>query len=501
MTPKEAYDTLISEVVKVSLLLSVRGLLTWDQRTYMPKKAARFRGMQYSVLAEYAHDFITSDRFRSLLERAEEGDWERNSREGMNLFWLRREYDHQMKLPKELQLRIVKLATEMEVLWREAKRDDDPSKVLPLLKEMVSLKREVAERLGYENEPYDALLDGYEPGLKATEVEEVFSYIKTETVKLLRKVMEARERGKVPNRELFAGRYPVARQREFNLFLLREIGYDLDAGRLDETTHPFAVRITPNDVRITTRYKEEDLPDGIFSTLHEMGHALYGMGLPEEWFGEPVGNAASLSVHESQSRFWENVVGRSPEFWERFYPYLRAFFPNLYGAPMEEFVFLINDIRPSFIRIEADELTYNLHIILRFELERAMINGQLDVSDLPEAWNEKFKEMFGMEPPSHREGFLQDIHWYSGSFGYFPTYTLGNVMAAQIRAKMSDEIDLQRAVREGEFARILGWLRSKIHRHGALYLSKDLINLATGEPPKAKYLMDYLARKVERFYG
>ncbi len=498
MDHRKAYDKLLEKVRNLNYILSVRGLLVWDQRTYMPRKAVKFRGRQLSALSEYAHSVITSPEFTSLLETAEKGDYPEGSRERMNLFWLRRTYDRTVKVPLKLQLKLVQKATETEVVWREAKDRNDPSLVLPHLKDLVSLKREVAEHLGYESEPYDALLDGYEPGLRASEVEEVFSYLKRETLKLLTKVMEARESGRVPRP--VRGHFPIEDQKKFHLFLLRSIGYDLNAGRLDETTHPFAVRIVPGDVRITTRYHSNDLLDGIFSTLHEMGHALYGLGLPEEYFGEPVGNAPSLAIHESQSRFWENVIGRSPEFWEVFYPFLRAFFPSLYDYSLEEFLFAANDIKPSFVRIEADELTYNLHIILRFEIERALINGNMEVEALPEVWNSKFKEMFGITPPTHREGFLQDIHWYSGGFGYFPTYTFGNVIAAQIRHRMEEDIDVRKAVGSGDFGTILDWLRERIHRHGSMYLPKDLVRQATGEPPNPHYLVSYLREKVERFY-
>ncbi len=499
MDPKKAYDELVRKVRNLHYITSVRGLMVWDQRTYMPKKAAKFRGLQYAAIAEYAHSVITSPEFVSLLEQAERGDFSPGSREAMNLYWLRRTYNRTVKVPLDLRLELIRTTTETEVIWREAKEKDDPSLVLPNLGEIVRLKREIAEHLGYETEPYDALLDDYEPGLRAKRVEEVFSYVREGTVALLRKVMEARESGKVPKR--IEGKFPVIDQRRFHIFMLREIGYDLNAGRLDETTHPFAVRITPGDVRITTRYKEDDVLDGVFSTLHEMGHALYNMGLPEEWFGEPVGNAPSLAVHESQSRFWENVVGRSGEFWEGFYPFLQAFLPTLYDYSLEDFLFAANDMKPSFVRIEADELTYNLHIILRFEIERNLINGKMEVKDLPDAWNSKFKEMFGVEPPTHREGFLQDIHWYSGSFGYFPTYTFGNVIAAQIRAKIMEDIDLYSAIRDWDFASVLSWLRERIHSHGALYLPEELVKRATGEGPNPKYLMEYLREKVERFYS
>ncbi len=496
---KSAYEELIEEVRRVHHITSVRSLLGWDQRTHMPRKAVKFRAMQYAALTEYAYNFITSDRFVSLLERAESEGYAEGSRESMNLYWLRRTYEKTVKVPLDLTLRLIRKTTETEVIWREAKAKDRPDLVLPHLKEIVELEREKAAYLGYESEPYDALLDGYEPGLKAEHVERTFSLLKEETVKLLNRVKEARESGRVP--ETIRGRFPVEDQRRFHLFLLRSIGYDLEAGRLDETTHPFAVRITPGDVRITTRYKEDDVTDGIFSTLHEMGHALYEMGVPEEWFGEPVGSTSSLSVHESQSRFWENVIGRSPEFWERFYPYLQAFFPSLYDVSVEGFLFAVNDMKPSFIRIEADELTYNLHIILRFELERDLINGRLNVEDLPEAWNQKFREMFGITPPTYRQGFLQDIHWFSGSFGYFPTYAFGNVIAAQIRNSMGKDVDIPSAVRSGDFGVILGWLREKIHRHGSLYRPMDLVRRATGEDPNPAYLVDYLREKVERFYG
>ncbi|NPB03135.1 MAG: carboxypeptidase M32 [Thermotogae bacterium] len=498
MNAKEAYETLIIKVKKLSYILSARSLLAWDQRTYMPRKAIEFRSKQFSAFAEYEHRFITSEEFAKLLSKAEEGNWPKDSHERMNLFWLRRAHDRMVKIPLDLQLRLVRKSAETEVIWREAKRKEDATLILPHLSEIVSLKREVARHLGYSDEPYDALLDSYEPGLKAKEVERIFYKIKGEILRLLRKVRNSSKKAPV---HLIHGHFPAETQREFNLFILKSIGYDLEAGRLDETTHPFAIRVTPKDVRITTRYKENDITDAIFSTLHEMGHALYNSNLPEEWFGEPVGSAASLSIHESQSRFWENIVGRSFSFWKVFYPFLRAFFPYFWEVSLEDFVFAINGIKPSFIRIEADELTYNLHIVLRFELERALINGELDVKDLPDRWDEKFKELFGIEPRKPSEGFLQDIHWYSGSFGYFPTYTLGNIIAAQLLAKMIQEMDLYELIERGEFKPIVEWLKDRVHRHGSLFLTSELVEKATGEPLNPTHLIGYLSQKVETFYG
>ena len=496
MSPTEAYNELLNISRRLTVFSSFGALLGWDQRTYMPKYAGKYRAMQFAVLREYTYEVLTSEKFGEMLEIAEKGEF--GLRERMNIYWWKRAHERLRKIPKELAIEEARVSNESENVWVEAKKTGDFELIKPYIKRIVEIKREIADALGYEGERYNALLDSYEPDLKAEEVERVFSHLKEETLKLLDRVLSS---GKASKENLLRGNFPKDKQEEFCNYLLRSIGYDFGRGRLDETIHPFATLITPNDVRITTKYEEEFISPSIFGTLHEMGHGLYDMNLPEDMWGEPVGRAVSLSVHESQSRFWENIIGRSEAFWRRFYPDLQRHFEHFSNIDLEDFLFAINEVKPSTIRIEADELTYNLHIILRFEIERDVINGKFDVEELPELWNEKFKNLFGFYPKNHSEGVLQDIHWYGGSFGYFPTYTLGNIISAQIFAKMKEELSVYELVERGEFEPIILWLKNKIHSKGSLYKTKDLIKEVTGEEIKPEYLVDYLRGKVERFYG
>ncbi len=495
MRPIEAYEELMKISRKLTVFSSLGSLLGWDHRTYMPRFAEKYRSIQFATLMEYIHEIITSDNFGKLLDTAQMGEF--GLRERMNLYWLRRKYEKLKKIPRELVVEEARTSSESVSVWTEAKKDGNFEVVKPYIKKLVQIKREMADALGYEGERYNALLDSYEAGLKAEDLERVFSDLKRETLGLLEKVVSS---GKVAKENILKGNFPKEKQKEFCEYLLKSIGYDFDRGRLDETVHPFAIRITPNDVRITTKYDEGFISSSIFGTLHEMGHGIYSMNLPEEMWGEPVGEAVSLSVHESQSRFWENIIGRSEAFWKRFYPALQNHFEHFRKIELEDFLFAINEVKPSTIRIESDELTYNLHIILRFEIERDLINGKVEVEDLPEIWNEKFKEIFGFYPKDHSEGVLQDVHWYGGTFGYFPTYTLGNIISAQIFVRMKGEIPVYEMVERGEFEPIILWLKNNVHIKGSLYKTQDLVKEITGEEPRPDYLVEYLKEKVNRFY-
>jgi len=296
-------------------------------------------------------------------------------------------------------------------------------------------------------------------------------------------------------------RFPIADQESFAKAVAIRIGYDMDAGRLDVSAHPFTTGIGPGDVRITTRYKESSFSEAFFSVIHEAGHALYHQGLPLEHWGTPFCRPVSLGINESQSRMWENMVARSSAFWRRFYPEARAKFSALHDVPFESFLLSVNEVTPSLIRTEADEVTYNLHVLLRFELEVALVRGDLQVDDLPAVWNEKMRAYLGLTPPDYSSGVMQDVHWSSGSIGYFPTYTLGNLSAAQFFAKANEQItDLEYQISRGDFSELLGWLRRNIHSQGSRYLPRDLIRHVTGEDLDSKYLIDYLNRKYTKIY-
>jgi carboxypeptidase Taq len=367
------------------------------------------------------------------------------------------------------------------------------------MERIVALKREEAESLGYGRECYDALLDGYEPGETAENLEPILTRLCEGLVALLKRIEGS---SNYPGTSVLNRRYPRPAQESFARMAAERLGYDFEAGRLDPTAHPFTVGIGPGDVRITTRYNEHSFSEAFLGTIHEAGHAMYDQGLPAEHWGTPMGQPASLGIHESQSRMWENLVGRSFGFWEHFYPEAQKRFAAIRDVPLEAFYFAINTVRPSLIRIEADEVTYNLHILLRFKLELALIRGELEVKDLPGAWNERMQTYLGLTPPNFTMGVMQDVHWSGGDIGYFPTYTLGNLYAAQFFTQAEEDLgDLQKSFACGDFAGLLGWLRNRIHSQACRYRPGQLVHEVTGKDLDPKYLMLYLEEKYGALYG
>jgi len=385
-------------------------------------------------------------------------------------------------------------------VWAKARAESNFAMFAPHLKELLELKREVARLIGYEEEPYDALLDEYEPGAKSSDVARTFAALRGPLSAFVRQLSESKKK---PDGSILHRHFPKAAQEQFGRRLAEAIGFDFKSGRIDVSTHPFCSGTSPGDVRLTTRYQEDFFSPAIFGVLHEAGHGLYEQGLNGAHLFTPLGTAASLGIHESQSRMWENMVGRSRPFWEHFYPDCQRAFPEaLTGVSLDAWVGAINNVSPSLIRVEADEVTYNLHIILRFELERAMIAGKLEVVDIPEAWNAQMKELLGITPPDDREGCLQDIHWSMAGFGYFPTYALGNLYAAQFFAAAHKAIpDLTERIRRGEFRTLLEWLRENIHRHGQRYRADELVQRVSGAPLSIEPLMAYLRGKFGPIYG
>lgn len=501
MTPKEAYELLYQYSRETSIFGSMGAVLGWDQRVIMPPKGVQLRSQQMATLAGFLHERTTHPQVGEWLKAAEQGEFmaHPHSTEAANVRGWRREYDRYTKIPKELAMEMARLTSLAEQEWQAARESSDYNRFKPFLSQIVDLVREVAERLGYEEEPYDALLDNYEMGMKAREVEVLFAPLKEKIPGLVKKLLNS---SKQPNTAILHRHYPRDRQESFVRDVVEQLGFEWDSGRLDPTVHPFASRIGPGDVRITTRYYEDFLNPSLFGSIHEVGHGLYEMGLPEEHFGTPMGESVSLGIHESQSRMWENFVGRSRAFWEYFYPQAQASFDALKDVSLDEFHFAINEVRPSTIRVEADEITYNLHIILRFELELALLRGDLNVDDLPAAWNERFKHYLGFEPPNDAEGVLQDIHWSEALIGYFPTYSLGNLYAAQLfDAAARDLGDLHAQFRRGEFKTLLGWLREKIHSQAQRYTPQELAERVTGQKLSAEPLLNYLENKFTGLYG
>lgn len=500
MDARQAYQELESWSKQITILGSVAGVLGWDQRVMMPPKATAHRAEQLALLSAIIHQRATDPRIEELLAAVEQSDLVKNpeSVEAVNIRQWRREYDRATKLPVELVVEFRRTTALAEKAWEEARAKSQFALFQPHLEKIVPLVREIAERLGYEKEPYDALLDEYEQGMTAEEVERLFAPLRTKTPELVAQIQSAPRQ---PDTSILHRHYPREAQERFCRLIAETIGFDWEAGRLDPTVHPFATRLGPGDVRITTRYYEDFLSPALFGTTHELGHALYEMGLPTEYYGTPMGESTSLGVHESQSRMWENFVGRSRAFWDYFYPLAQQHFTALQDVCLDDFVFAINAVKPSTIRVEADEVTYNLHILLRFELELALLRDELKVADLPSAWNERFKAYMGFTPPNDAEGVLQDVHWSGGMIGYFPTYSLGNIYAAQFyEAAERDLGDLQAMFRKGEFRPLLEWLREKIHRQGKRYTAKELVERVTGRPPSAEPLLNYFQRKFGELY-
>jgi carboxypeptidase Taq len=496
------YEKLCAHAREVALLHSTQSLLGWDERTKLPPAGGAYRAEQMSYLAGVIHKRETAPEVGEWLGELADSRLAADpySDAGADIVNLRRDYERKTKLPQSLVEELARLAVLGQQLWVEARKANDFACFRPLLERTVELKQQEAAAVGYADVPYDALLDEYEPGAKTKEVERVLAGLREQLVPLVAEIAASQRR---PNLDVLKRPFSIALQEKLGRQAIEAFGYDFTAGRLDVTDHPFCTTLGPRDVRLTTRYDPHFLPGSFFSTLHEAGHGMYEQGLRAERFGLPTGQAASLGIHESQSRMWENLVGRSRAFWEHFYPQAKAMFPEALGElPLDEFYFAINDVRPSLIRTEADEATYNLHILVRFELEQALILDELRVADLPQAWREKYRNYLGIEPANDADGVLQDVHWSSGAIGYFATYSLGNLYAAQLFEQADQELgDLQATFRRGQFSPLLEWLRKNIHSQGRRYPASELAQRVTGKSLSHDALMRHLRGKFAPLYG
>lgn len=503
MSAQQSYATLVDKLKKVSILSSCGSVLGWDERTYMPKNGAAHRAEQLSLISGLTHEQFTDPKIGELLSELENSELvkDETSVEAVNIRETRHIYDKETKLPKDLVEELTKQTTLAQGKWVEARAKRDFKSFLPWLEKVVDLTKQKAEAYGYDEEPYDALLDDYEPGAKTKEVVEVFANLRNELVTLLQNIKDA---PKKPDVSIVERKYDVELQKVFGEAVAQAMGYSFDAGRLDITTHPFCSGMGPGDTRITTRYNPNRLNDALFGIMHEAGHGLYEMGLnKEEYFGTPMGESTSLGIHESQSRMWENQVGRSKPFWKYFFPQAqRIFKDSLAGVELDDFYAAINNVTPSYIRVEADEATYNLHILLRFELERGLMTGEIKPADVRDAWNEKFEKYFGIKVDHDANGCLQDVHWSAGLIGYFPTYTLGNLYSAQFFAQALKEIpDLYEQFERGDYLTLRNWLKEKIHLHGQRYRATKLVEVVTGESLSYKPLIAYMNDKYGEIYG
>ena len=501
MKPEPAYSELIRRTKEAAVLSACGSVLGWDERTYMPRNGSAFRGDQMALLARLTHEMSTDPKVGECLAVIEESPLvaDATCAEAINVREIRRAYDRAVKLPKELVEEIARVSTRAQQVWQEARAANDFASFRPWLEQLIGLKRCEADAVGFKEHPYDALLDEYEPGATAAMVRNVFAALSVELVPLIAAIGQSKKK---PRREILEREYPVEVQKTFAEAAARAIGFDFQSGRLDTTTHPFCSGIGPGDCRITTRYNPRFFNEAFFGVLHEAGHGIYDQGLVSEHFGTPLGSFCSLGIHESQSRLWENQVGRGRPFWQHFFPKAQQAFPGAFGdVGFDEFYFAINEARPSFIRVEADEATYNLHIILRFELELSLLTGDLTPADLPTAWREKFTKMFGITPPDNRLGCLQDIHWSMGGLGYFPTYTLGNLYAAQLmQAALVQLPGIEQEFADGSFTRLKSWLNVKVHHPGKSYRSDELCRTITGAGLQHKPLVEYLRSKYAPLY-
>lgn len=500
-------EKVLDKYKEIHLLGNINAVLGWDLSVNLPESAAESRASQTAFLTKLLTQRWLDRDMRNLVAKLDELDESQLSEEERSVIRnVRHEGKLYFKVPDDILIEFSETTSKAFMAWQKAKENDDFKLFLPHLKKLVKLNQIIAENLGYEENKYDALLDLFEPGLKTKKVKEIFDVLVPETTKLLGEIQNSKNYKKAKevsqNLRRQDRKYPEQDQRQISLFVLRRMNYDLKAGRMDISSHPFTETLGAGDVRITNRYKNNDFVDSLMVAMHEGGHALYEQGISEEYDGTPLDGGVSLGIHESQSRFWENQVGRSYEFIKYLTPVLHAFYPDqLYEYGPDDFFKLFNMVEPGFIRTESDEVTYNLHIALRFELEEALVNDKISAEDLPEIWREKMKDYLGIKLKDDREGVLQDVHWSHGMMGYFPTYTLGNLYAAQITEKMKEELDLSELSERGELGTILSWLRSNVHQHGSLYWPGELIKKITGENLKADYLIRYLNNKYKMIYG
>ena len=500
MNPTAAYDALKRDTAELNILRSTAALLSWDEQTQLQDKGTAFRADQLAYFSKLTHEKFTRPQVGEWIAGVEGTDLvsDPESDIAANIRELRRAYDRATKVPAALVEAMAKHEVLSQQAWVEARKKSDFKAFAPWLTKTYDFKREEAGHVGYRDHPYDALIDDYEPHETTAGAKAVLEGLRDKLIAIVQ-----RAAGSTKKAPQLKGPFSIEAQKKFGRLGAEKLGFDFSAGRLDVSVHPFCSGVAPFDTRMTTRYSEDEMLGAFFGVLHETGHGLYEQGLPKtEAAGMPLGHAISLGIHESQSRMWENLVGRSASFWKHFSPLARQHFDAFKNVSDDDLMFSFNDVRSTFIRTESDEITYNLHILLRFEMETALIAKELDVSDVPDAWNAKMNKYLGITPPDAARGCLQDVHWAAGLVGYFPTYTLGNLYSAQFFEQARTELgDLDAMFAKGDFAPLLGWLREKIHKHGRRYTAKQLVEKITGKPLSAEPLLRHLEAKVSEFYG
>jgi len=495
------YKALLEHSKSIARFHSIMTLLHWDQETYMPPGGITARSEQIAEISELTHEKKISRAYKQLLGKfvnLNTGNFKRalNKDQAVCVREWHKDYCRNTKLPVAFVKAFSQLTSEATQIWAMAKKANNFKLFAPFLEKIIRMNREKTEILGFDEHPYDALLEAYEPCMTASRVSRIFDALGKELKSLMKKI-SAQKPAKFLTRAV-----DDATQADIGLWISRILPIDPDYTRLDVSSHPFSLALHPRDSRITTRYLKNSFLSNIFSVLHEAGHSMYEMGLPAQHWGTPLAEPVSLSVHESQSRWWETLIGRSMPFWKHMYPTLQQKLPFLGKVSLPDFYRAANHVAPSFIRVEADEVTYGLHVILRFEIEKQLITGNLSVGDLPDAWNEKFKELFGLTPPSHAEGCLQDIHWSLGDFGYFPTYALGNLLAAQFFGAFEKEHkDWDKRIAQGELGFVRDWLKKNVHVHGKKYNLDELAKRVTGKGLSEEAYCKHLKSKYSEIYS
>jgi carboxypeptidase Taq len=495
------YEELVTRLGKISDFRAAAYLLAWDQETYMPPGGVEERATQLSTLQTTAHELFVADEVGSLLESlaglGSELDYD--SLEASLIRVTQRYFERQRKVPPSLVARLTKATSLGQAAWVEARKGSDFGAFQPHLEEIVALTIEMADALGYTDRIYDALLDRFEPQMKTSHVEGLFEEMKAGLVPLVHAIAERQD---AVDDSFLASDFDEDIQWDFGIQVIERLGFDFEHGRQDRSAHPFTTSFAPSDVRLTTRVFRDQFKSALFGSIHEAGHGMYEQGFDRAMDRTPLSAGSSLGVHESQSRMWENMVGRSRGFWRFWLPQLKELFPvQLAGVELEAFYRAINRVEPSLVRVEADEVTYNLHIFLRFEIENLMLEGKVRISDLPELWNSKMEEYLGIRPPNDADGVLQDVHWSSGLIGYFPTYSLGNLLAAQFyNQAVSESPDIPRDISSGEFSSLFDWMRTKVHMPGAKYTPVELVERLTGGPIRTEPFLNYIREKYSEIY-
>lgn len=492
MANVSAYENLCGVDRDAAPLHHAASILGWDQEVNMPPKGLAQRSAALASLAGELHRRYCQPQIAEWLSDCESDPFSKGSVEAANVSLWRESYDRRTKFPGEFVEEKSRTSSEAKAAWAEARKKSDFSLFAPLLKRQVDIARREAEYIGYEDQPYDALIKLYERGMTTANLQGIFGSFRDELTQI---AGEAVERTKANPPRAFEGEFSIEGQQTFNREVAEWVGFDFEAGRIDTTTHPFCSGISPGDTRMTTRYYPKDFTASLYGVMHESGHGLYDQGLPVEHFPHPVYDAVSLGIHESQSRLWENHIGRSLEFWNSWGGRAGEIFPQLSGWTPEEMTAAVNRADYTFIRVDADEATYDLHIALRFEMELLLLNREIEVADVPKVWNEKFKAMFGLVVPGDAQGCLQDIHWSMGALGYFPTYTLGNLGAAQLMESAMEDTTVSAAFGEGNPLPLLDWMRSEVHQIGSSLTPPEIIEKATGQPLKPDAFLRHLRKR------